>query len=333
MRILKFLLFTIVPIMGSFITTYENWLVKQTDIVPVKTSFDSYMQNIDYISNTTTSSWSLSPNKFAGYTPRVFNSFNKGYTPNNFTPKSNIYYPDSNKTLPETWDWRNTSLVGPVKDQQQCGSCWAFSAIASLEGQFSKLMKLQKPIPMSEQEMVDCVKNIESPDKTNTCCFGCNGGEMYAVYQFMNQKQHGQDDTETQYPYKAIDQNCLVKQSLVDSVKLTGFTTVKPNDEIAMKNALYYIGPLSIGVYANTDWQLYEKGVYNPTESQCSSNPADQDHGVAIVGYGTENGLEYWVIRNSWGKNWGEDGYIRIVRGKNACGIANSVIFPNVKQL
>jgi cathepsin L len=228
---------------------------------------------------------------------------------------------------PPSWDWRDHGVVvGPIKNQGQCGSCWAFSAIGALESQIR--MKTNNSVSLSEQDMVDCVKNVKSPDKSMSCCDGCGGGEMYSVYQYL---KNTMDSSETQYPYFGSDQKCKSFQSSVKQ-KLKSYVSLPKGDEELMVKVLHSIGPLSIGVNANSDWQQYTKGVYDPTEEQCESSIASQDHGVILVGYGTEKDIDYWVVRNSWGKEWGEDGYIRISRGKNACGISNSVIYPVLEK-
>lgn len=319
-----FCYFLLAPL--SITTSFNNWLDHQnsfTQDLATKTAYDSnflYALN----SNIQNKQWDLAVNKFSGFHPQVFDMYYKGYQPYTKLDRTNF---TNTLQMPETLDWRNSTIVGPVKDQKQCGSCWAFSAVSALESQLRKL--LHKPVSLSEQDMVDCVKNVGSMG----CCYGCMGGEMYAVYQYLLQNQNGTDDTEKQYPYHAVDQVCNPVKSSISDVKLTNFVTLSVGDEESMKKALYQIGPLSVGVNANQDWQLYHKGIYNPTEEQCSSDPADQDHGVAVVGYGSEKGLDYWIIRNSWGEDWGEKGYMRLARGKNACGVANSVIYPIVEKL
>jgi hypothetical protein len=174
--------------------------------------------------------------------------------------------------------------------------------------------------------MIDCVKNVGLLN----CCNGCEGGEMYSVYEYLLNKM---DTTENQYPYLASDENCKYISSSINNVKVKDFISLSIGNEEEMVKAINNIGPLSVGVNANQDWQLYSKGIYNPSENDCSSNIDKQDHGVIVVGYGTENGLDYWIIRNSWGKDWGENGYMRLVKGKNACGVANSVIYPIVEKV
>jgi hypothetical protein len=307
---------------------YQSWNDNQNDFIKTYSSTFAFNDNMNYINECKNNSWKLGQNKFTGFDHNFFQMYYKGYFPI-FSKKPT--YIISNKTIPKNFDWRKNSIVAPVKDQQQCGSCWAFSAVSALESQVMKLTKTK--ISLSEQEMVDCVKNVLSPDGSMTCCSGCMGGEMYAVYQYLMGNQDGKDDTEQQYPYLAQDGKCKPLNNSVTSVKLTNYVSLNAGDEEMMLNALYHVGPLSVGVDANQDWQLYSKGIYNPTEQQCSSDPEMQDHGVAVVGYGTSNGLDYWIVRNSWGKDWGENGYMRIIRGKNACGIANSVIYPVVEKV
>jgi C1A family cysteine protease len=278
-------------------------------------------------------SWSLVANKFAGISSYEFDNSYKGYRGSSHGPGVPVLSAIGD-TAPKSMDWRTKGVVGKIKDQAACGSCWAFSAVGALESQVA--LTLNKSVVLSEQEMVDCVKNILSPDNQTTCCYGCGGGEMYAVYQFLEQKRKGKDDTEKQYPYVAMDETCTPKASRIP-IGVNGYVALQ-KDEDLMKNTLAKIGPLSAGVDANQDWQLYDTGIYDPTPSECSQNPEDQDHGIVIVGYGTERScrdeyckdINYWIIRNSWGKSWGEKGYMRLARGTNACGIATAVIYPTV---
>lgn len=307
-------------------SSFNTWLDNQSNFTQELSSKTAYNRNFLYVkhSNIEDKDWKLTVNKFSGFHSDVFDNYYKGYKHSKDLERTEFKY--TTIQTPKNLDWRNSTIVGPIKDQKQCGSCWAFSAVSALESQVMKV--LHKVVSLSEQDMVDCVKNVGTRD----CCDGCMGGEMYAVYEYLLQSQNGSDDTEKQYPYKAVDQNCNSVPSTVNDVKITNFVSLPIGNEDAMQKALYHVGPLSVGVNANQDWQLYDKGIYNPSEDQCSSDPADQDHGVVVVGYGSEKGLDYWIIRNSWGKNWGEDGYMRLARGKNACGVANSVIYPVVTK-
>ena len=308
---------------ASYIFDFQKWYAIQNNNIKELSTQNDFINNYKYILNNNYkfNDWKLSTNKFAGYEPELFDLYYKGYNPQSVLNRTKF---ENNINVPKCVDWRKSFIVGPIKDQGQCGSCWAFSAIGALESQVMKV--LNQSVSLSEQDMVDCVKNVGSIN----CCDGCEGGEMYSVYQYLINKM---DTTETQYPYLAIDENCHSISSNINNVKIKDFISLPIGDEETMVKAIYTIGPLSVGVDANQDWQLYSKGIYNPSENECSSNPEDQDHGVIVVGYGTENGLDYWIIRNSWGKDWGENGYMRLVRGKNACGVANSVIYPIVEKV
>ncbi len=296
---------------------------------------DAYGSNLLYVNNVNAQSlsWELEMNRFGGLSPSNFDSSWKGYRPSTSPPVIEYHLTD-HKSYLDRIDWRSTPLVGKVKDQKQCGSCWAFSAVASLEGQVAK--QENKSISLSEQDMVDCVKNIPSSDGSSVCCDGCEGGEMYSVYQYLANSQDGKDDLEEQYRYTAKDGICSPVKSKSPGSSVKSFITIEKGDEKAMMDAVARVGPLSVGVDANTDWQLYKKGIYAPNSTQCSSDPMDQDHGVAVVGYGSSvlcnvsscKSLDYWIIRNSWGESWGEKGYMRLLRGTNACGVANSAIYP-----
>jgi cathepsin L len=285
----------------------------------------AYESNLHYINNVRRSGtrWKLDVNKFVTLAEPDFSKMFKGY--------SMTYDPNrmssllSDMGVPASWDWReHAGIVGPVKNQEQCGSCWAFSAVGALESQVAKVTGT--PVILSEQEMVDCVKNIKSPDKSSVCCDGCEGGEMYSVYQYLL-KNNAEDDTEKQYPYKAVDQDCQVLPSTV-KIKLKSFVSLPMGNESTIKSALYNHGPISVGVNANLDWQLYKDGIYNPSEEACDSSVSSMDHGVILVGYGSEDGLDYWIVRNSWGEDWGEQGYMQLARGHNSCGVANAAIYP-----
>ena len=169
---------------------------------------------------------------------------------------------------------------------------------------------------ISEQQLVDCEHDcMEFPGTTQEVCDeGCNGGLMpnaftYAIREGM--------ESEADYPYKGVDQTCKFDASKV-KYHFSSWAWVD-QDEDAMVAALNTKGPLSVALDASY-WSFYAGGIY---DSACSSSR--MNHGVLLVGYGVENGTKYWIVKNSWGTGWGEKGYIRLIRGKNKCGINNFV--------
>jgi cathepsin F len=254
--------------------------------------------------------FNLGITKFSDMTPQEFRNtyLNLRITLKDIIKgKSKLSFLQQNDA-PASYDWRDHGAVGPVKDQGSCGSCWAFSTVVNLEGlNYIKNKNFQQ---FSEQQLVDCDKVDE----------GCNGGLMENAFEYL--KENGGIELSKDYPYKGYGQRCKFDKSK-SALKVTGFHFSPSEDEETIKQMLYSTGPLSVALNADV-LQFYNGGIIDYDANEC--DPQGLNHGVAIVGYGSDNGNDYWIVKNSWGSRWGEKGYFRIARGKGTCGINTHVV-------
>jgi len=250
-------------------------------------------------------------NKFADLTPEEFSVRlgMKGYVPRQ-RPGVPVANP-APRPQASSFDWRKNGGVTAVKDQGQCGSCWAFSCTESIESVYMIASKPNQPW-LSPQQIVDC----------DTGDAGCNGGDLPTCYAYV--QSAGGLETDADYPYNAQDGSCNADASK-EQDPINGFNYVIPQgstDENKMASYLESNSPMSIIVDASS-WSDYSGGVLKAAE--CGQ---DLDHAVQAVGFDLTN--KFWIVRNSWGADWGESGYLRLEFGANTCGMDSEVTVPTI---
>jgi len=277
-----------------------------------------YKSNLEYIENHNRRNlgFTLAMNRFGDLTGAEFGSMYlmPKFNGSEVTRVGKPHVFDASRPMDDTVDWRTKGVVTGVKDQGQCGSCWAFSATGSIEGAWG--IKKGKLVSVSEQQLVDC-----SGDYGN---YGCDGGLMDSAFQYVMAVKGL--ETESAYPYTATDGNCAFDAKKI-ATSITSFKDVTSGSEAALMTAIQQ-QPISVAIDASqSSFQFYSGGVYY--EPECSSTQLD--HGVLAVGYGTDSGSDYYIVKNSWGTDWGVSGYILMSRNKkNNCGIATMSSYPIV---
>ncbi|KAJ7952820.1 Cysteine proteinase [Quillaja saponaria] len=288
-------------------TIYEGWLAKHNkginnELGEKEKRFEIFKDNLRFIeeqNSVQNRTYKLGLNRFADFTNEEYHNMYLGGTRTDAKRRvmkakntSRRYVFNVGDKLPESVDWRLQGAVIPVKDQGSCGSCWAFSTVATVEG-INKIVTGEL-VSLSEQELVDCDR----------------------VY-----------NEEQDYPYQGFNGKCEPTRENAKVVRIDGYEDVPPFDEKALKKAVAH-QPVSVAIEATgRALQLYQSGVFT---GECGTS---LDHAVVAVGYGTENGVDYWLVRNSWGATWGENGYIKIERNvastyTGKCGITMEASYP-----
>jgi cathepsin H len=217
--------------------------------------------------------------------------------------------------MPENLDYRDKNGVSPVKDQGACGSCWTFATVGTLES--AQLLKYGHFTPNSEQQIVDCAAGFGDDA-------GCGGGLPPAAMEYL--RYAGGIASEEAYPYTAKNGDCYFKEEMAIVTVPQGSVNITEGDEVEMLHALYNHGPVAIGFEVIPAFRSYKSGVFSSKD--CLSTAAAPNHNVLLVGYGTEDGMDYWLLKNSWGASWGDHGFFKLQRGVDMCGIGMCNGYP-----
>jgi len=300
--------------------SFETWMQQYNktylNITDYNTHRNVYTNNVRKIAlhNSDNHTWTMGVNQFADLTASEFTQQYAGCFHQDRLFSFNEYEPEST-ALPASVDWTTVGAVTPVKNQGQCGSCWAFSTTGSVES--ANFLAKKSLVSLSEQQLVDC-----SGKEGNQ---GCNGGLMDYGFQYIIDNKG--ITNENNYPYTARDGSCNVAKASSISATISKYADVPTNSETALMTVITQ-QPVSVAIEADQDvFQFYKSGVMT---SSCGTN---LDHGVLAVGYGTLNNLDFWKVKNSWGADWGMDGYILLGRGaqygaNGQCGIQMDPSFP-----
>ncbi|KAL0218517.1 hypothetical protein P9112_004170 [Eukaryota sp. TZLM1-RC] len=300
---------------------FDAWLNDQNKVYSSKQEYEYrlsvFADNLQRIAfqNSVQPDAEFGVNQFADMTEAEFAEFlGPAFEPKKGALKS----VKCNAEVPESFDWtQKDGVVGKIKNQGSCGSCWAFSANAASESAY--FLKHGKTAIFSEQHLVDC-----DPQSS-----GCNGGLMHYAYEYLN--EFGGHIAEEDYPYVARNQRCSAsKEKIVEGANVVEYYEIAEGDGFDhTKSCLVEHGVLAIAMNANS-LQFYLKGIFNPL--MCS--PSKLSHAVNLVGYGSEKGKDFVKVRNSWGERWGEHGYFRMAIGKatsGTCGWNTYVVVPKLQ--
>ena len=299
--------------------SFVNWMHRTSQIFTGDTYFyrmQNYLKNVAQINDhNAKNGFKLSPNRFSHFTQSEINamfSF-KDYAPH---PRKQPRFSDFK--APESLDWRENGTVGKVKNQGNCGSCWAFSTAAAVECLYARTTG--NLVDLSPQSLVDCC----------SVCNGCYGCDPILSLDWMINEYNGSLPLEDDYPYVGVQTVCKSDLFLETHGNLKAWDYVDFCNETDLMVKCAEYGPVICTMKANL-WSFiyYNGGIFY--EDGCSQ--FDYDHGVVVVGYGNEGDEQFWIVKNSMGEEWGEEGYIRMARNKgNMCGIATRSIYVSNEE-
>lgn len=333
-RSVSILLFFHSVLGNDFIQRFENWFrdfdIHYTNDHKYLEMFDKWISNDKFINdiNSQNLSYILAHNQFSGMDTNDFRNYIGSYKNIEILNNTMKYEINQEKSvelqsLQSSINWVEKGAVTEIKNQGQCGSCWSFSTTGALEGAY--FIKYGELIAFSEQQLVDC-DNFKNGGRD----FGCNGGLMDNAFKWIS--KNGGLCSEISYPYVSGETTeagvCTKTCSLVSNTNIKSYVDVIPSSDDEMMNALSK-QPVAVAIQANQrSFQLYKSGILT---DNCGT---ELDHGVLLIGYGSLNNENYYIIKNSWGKSWGMDGYIYIGRGSQynngdgQCGVLLQGSYP-----
>lgn len=280
-----------------------------------------WLSNRDYIQQHNVRShdhgYTLAMNHFGDTTVEEFGALFGCYKWRNVTSPhlTKTYQRPLPQALPAAINWRTKNVVTAVKDQAQCGGCYAFSAVGAMEGAVS--LALDRLVSLSEQNVLDCSVPYGN--------HGCNGGSVHSAFEYVIDNQG--IDTEASYPYKGRQLQCKFDKRKSGGT-VTGIVAIPSGSELDLQAAVATAGPVSVAIDASSNaFRFYYDGVFDVP--RCSAT--NLSHTMLVIGYGVYNEKDYWLVKNSWGPNWGREGYILMARNRgNHCGIATDASFPTL---
>jgi len=295
---------------------FTRWIVQNSKNYEIEDFFTRYAvfkDNLDFVNihNAGNHSYEMDVNQFSDLTEAEFQKVYLGRIPRTEPREESVRVTAHPIRAGGTLDWRTRGVVNPVQNQGECGSCYSFSGVCSMEGVVA--LKTGRLLKLSEQQVVDCSKTYGN--------YGCQGGLEQNVFRYIIGNRGL--TTSAAYPYAGTDRSqCRMATS---AAAITGYTDVRKGSEADLMVGVN-LGPVSIAIDASRSFQFYTRGVY---DGDCSRQ---LNHAVNIIGYGTDSTTlkDFWLVRNSWGATWGEQGYIRMVRNKNMCGLADDASYPRV---